>query len=300
MDKGDFNDKKRKIWNWLIGPVCIIMTCVCLVFIIMPGTASRLLFGDRNKNSTVSTAEREALPPGSVNETDYFTKDNEYMKDPILIEEGLKHFYELTGVQPYLHFETSTNLNFLYDDLNIYRNLVAYTRYLYSMLFTDESHLLVVAYADYNIDSGRYEISLCTIVGSKARTVIDDEAEKILTDRIELYFNRARWPSEELFSNAFSDAADQIMGVTPPQSYKTIFIILGALALFVLLVWLRRISKQRKLKAQQDMDILKKPLKHYGTDTGNREEMPQDYDSIPLSRAEILAKKYAARGSKDS
>ena len=294
MVKGGHNTYKVKIWTRLVSTVCIIVMIVCVVIIVLPGAAIRSCIGDSdNGNSTASTAKREALPPGSVNETDYFTEDNEYMKDPILIEEGLKHFYKLTGVQPYLHFETSTDFIFNYDyhDLNIYRNLVAYTRYLYSKLFTDESHLLVVAYADYNSDAGRYEISLCTMVGSKARTVIDGESEKILTDRIKFYFKQARWPSEELFSNAFSDAADRIMGVAPPQSNKTVWIILGVLAGLVLLVWLRIMRKKKKLKAKQDMEMLKKPLEQFGADTGNEAEMPRDYD-VPPDEAEILAKKY--------
>lgn len=285
---------KSKIWNWLIGAVCIIVIFICLVIIVMPDMVATF-FGDWNsKNGAESTAKREALPLSSMDETVYFTNDLHYLQDPILIEEGLKHFYELTGVQPYLHFETSTGFMFnpIYDDLNIHRNLVAYTRYLYSMLFTDESHLLVVAYADYNIDAGRYEISLCTMVGSEARKVIDSDAEKILTDRIEFYFNKARWPSEEIFSNAFSDAADQIMGVAPPQSNKTVFIILGALACLVLLVWLSRIKKKRKLKEQQDKDILSKPLEQYGADTGNKADKPQDCGDISEDEAETLAKKY--------
>ena len=289
MDKGSFNRNKAAVWIRLINMVCIIVIIVCLVLIVLPGTAVKSFFDDSdNENSNSSIINRKALPPGSVNETAYFT-ENYHFDDPIVIVEGLKHFYKLTGIQPYVEIISS-------DGFYTHRDILSYTRARYSQLFTDESHLLLVVYYDYTYDYTRYKLSFCTVTGSKAKTVIDDEAEKILSDTIESYFNDLGL-SEEMFSNAFSDTADRIMGVSSPQSDKTVFIILGALALLALLVWLSHIKKKRKLKEQQDIEMLKKPLEQYGTDTGNEAEILQDYGDVPPGEAEALAKKYAARSS---
>lgn len=331
MAKGGFNSNKVKIWTRMMGTVygllktvCTLVIIVCFVIIALPGKEVRLYFGDSgSRYSTASAAKREALPPGSVNETDYFAKDT-FLDDPIVIEEGLKHFYELTGVQPYVQIETSVDNLYISQDLDISRDLVAYTRALYPQLFTDESHLLLVFYYNYDRDYTIYKLDFCIVIGSKAKTVIDGGAEKILSDNIESSFHDSGI-SEKMFSNAFSDAGDRIMGVIPPKSDITVFIIPGVLALLVLLVLLRNMKKKRKLKAQQDKEILNRPLEQYGADTGAKAETPaQDnssfsdgsagsghgmgnaapdgagYDTLPKDEAEILAEKYAVRSNKAS
>jgi hypothetical protein len=320
MAEGGNKSKKEKLWVWLVKTVCKLVITVCFVIIVLPRPAVRSLFDDSVREETnPSTIKRAALPPGSVNETAYFTQDSD-LNDPIVIEEGLKHFYEMTGVQPYVLITTSsgryyTNGPDITQDLNFHRDLVAYTRACYPQLFTDESHLLLVFHDIHSYGYTMEGHDFCIVTGSKAKTVIDGEAEKILSDQIESYFDDLGI-SEEMFSNAFRDAGDRIMGVKAPQSDITVWIILGALAVLVLLVRLRSIKKKRKLKAQQDMEILKIPLDQYGENTGSKAEMPprndgrapedpadaRDHmtdgveDPEPVGAAEALAKKYAARG----
>ena len=60
--------------------------------------------GCSGANVPASTVERTALPAGSVNETGYFTdEDGDWIHDPAKLERGLRHFYEETGVQPYVY-----------------------------------------------------------------------------------------------------------------------------------------------------------------------------------------------------
>ncbi len=279
MNKGGFDSNKVKVWTRLVNTVCIIVIIICFVTIVIPGSAAKQYSGSGSVNNTASAAEREALPSGSVNETAYFT-ENAFLDDPIVIEKGLKRFYEITGVQPYVDIITSIKDN----DNPFVRDIAAYAKPLYRQLFTDESHLLLVFCFDFEWDD--YDCYIVT--GSKAKTVVDSEAENILLDYIKLYFDDLGL-SEEMFSNAFSDAADRIMNITQATSSGIpVSIFLGGAVILVLLfVWLININRKKKIRARQNEEILGMPLEQYGADTAAKAKIPsQNYVNVSDSPAE--------------
>ncbi len=214
-----------------------------------------------------STITREALPPGSVKETAYFTDELQVIKDRNALLNGMKYFYEETGVQPYLYltgpsggFGSAPSMEEL-DDL---------TNELYDELFTDEAHLLLLYY-EYENNYVNYYLA-----GSQAKTVIDDEAGGILLDYLDRYYYDDSLTYEEFFSKVFRETADRIMTVTR-SPWIPVLIVLGVVLLAVLLfVWWLRAKKQRNLEAKQTEDILNIPLDKFGTTEA--EELAKKYD----------------------
>lgn len=214
---------------------------------------------------TKSTIAREPLPAGSVNETGYYTDELDWIQSKTTLLAGLKHFYQETGVQPYVYITDTVNGSHspTSEELDTFANS------LYDQLFTDEAHILLVFF-EYN--GGYKDWYVC---GTQAKTVIDSEAADILLDYIDRYYYYSNLTEDEFFSKAFSDAADRIMEVTR-SPWITVWIVLGAVALLAIaFAWWKHAKKQKNLEAKQTEDMLNTPLEQFGD-----------------AEAEELAKKY--------
>lgn len=212
---------------------------------------------NQSSNVVVSSSNRTALASGSVNETDYYTDELDWIVSSSTLEKGMKSFYKQTGVQPYLYLAkpvSSTNTD---------SECAAFADALYDELFTDEAHILVV-YVE-NLDPNEYGY-LHMVVGSAATTVIDSEAEDILYGYIDSYWD-LDYSEEELFSKAFSDTADNIMKQhTNANDVWRIVVIAAAVivVLIILFIWWRARKKQKN-KEQEDLErMLNKPLDTFG------------------------------------
>jgi uncharacterized membrane protein len=266
------------------GTIALVLIILAVVFglIFSFSTESSLSGSSGNNEITLSTVEREPLPDGSVTETDYYTDTIGWIGNRSELTSGMKHFYEQTGVQPYLY---------LTDDINGSTNpsmeeLESFSDDLYDDLFADEAHLLLVFF--------EYEPSMYMdyyVVGTQAATVIDTEAGDVLLDYIDSYYYDDNKTDEEFFSDAFRDSADRIMKVTR-SPWIAVLIVFGVIILLALLfLWWRHAKKQKNLEAQQTEDILKTPLDKFG-DTEAEEltkkydaAVPQRVDTIPIPQA---------------
>lgn len=232
--------------TWII---VFILLIIVLSFMFNMNTSS-----SKQENITVSSEKRVALPPGSVNETKYFTDELGWIENETKLLAGMKNFYKLTGVQPYLYITDTIN-NSHYptrDELEIYANN------LYDELFTDEAHLLLVFF-EYD---GRYMDWY--VAGTQAKSVVDTEAGNILLDYIDRYYYESNLNDEEFFSKSFNDAADRIMKVTR-SPWSTVFIVIGIVVLvIVLFVWWKKFKEQKELEAKRREEILNTPLEKFG------------------------------------
>lgn len=250
------------------GTILIILFILFVLFSLFSGG---LLFGSTTSGSndiTKSTIERKPLDKGSVNETAYFTDEAGWIGNQTELTKGLKHFYNETGVQPYVYItdkingSTSTNLT--------NEEMANFANQLYDQLFTDEAHLLLVFYEPVPSQYMDYYVT-----GTQAKSVIDAEAGDILLDYIDRYYYDNSLSDEEVFSQAFQKSADRIMEVTK-SPWITVFIVIGSVLLIGLLfIWWQRSKQQKNLEAKQTEAILNTPLEKYGS-----------------SEAEDLAKKY--------
>ncbi|RIE05678.1 hypothetical protein [Candidatus Cryosericum terrychapinii] len=213
-----------------------------------------------------STVARKALPRGSVNETGYYTDQLGWIDNQTQLLAGLKHFYQKTGVQPYLYITDTINGSHspTASDLDKAANS------LYDKLFTDEAHLLLVFFEYDNSYMDRY------VCGTQAKTVIDNEAANILLDYVDRYYYDSNLSEGAFFSKAFSDAADRIMEVTR-SPWIIVFVVLGVVVLMIIMfAWWRRAINQKNLEAKQTEEMLKTPLEKFG-DT-EAEELTKKYE----------------------
>lgn len=216
------------------------------------GTVSSMGSSTSSGSVAKSTVEREPLPASASNETGYYTDEEDWFSRPSTLESGLKHFYQKTGVQPYVYVVGSSHGTTI-------SALQAFSDEQYDVLFTDEAHYLMVFY-----DNGSGGYSWAYTVGSQAKTVMDNEANEILADYIDRYYYDNTITDEEFFSLSFEKTADRIMTVTKsPAAY--IMPVVGVVAvLLIAFFWWRAAVKARQKKAEQTAKILNTPLEEMG------------------------------------
>ena len=234
--------------------VVMVILAILIIFIIVFALNSNSNNSSSpNTDITISTIQREALPKGSVNETDYYTDELDWIGNETQLIKGLKDFYEKTGVQPYLYITDEINGSHSPST----SELDDFANSLYDELFTDEAHLLFVFF-EYN--GGYMDRYVC---GTQAKTVIDTEAADILLDYIDRYYYDSDLTDEEFFSKSFSEAADRIMTVTR-SPWITVFIVISiAVILIILYLWWRQMKKQKNIEAKQTEEMLKTPLEKF-------------------------------------
>lgn len=246
--------------------IIILVIIIALIFVMEMASNG----GSGNSGGiTASSIERQALPKGSVNETDYYMDNLKWIGNKTKLESGLKHFYEKTGVQPFLYLTDNINGNYYPDE----KEMDSFANNLYGELFTDEAHLLFV----FMEHEGRYMDWY--VVGSQAKTVIDREAADILLDYIDRYYYEDGLTDEEFFSNSFRDAGDRIMTVTRSPWITVIIIISIVILVIILYGWWKKAMKQKNKEAKQMEDILNTPLDKFG-DT-EAEDLAKKYTQDP-------------------
>lgn len=233
----------------LIAALAVILIAGVIIMSALVNSASGI---------TKSTIQREALPKGSVIETDYYTDELGWIASSTKLTTGMKSFYNSTGVQPYL---------FITDTVNGARyptdsDMDAYASELYDKLIKDEAHLLVLFWENNDSYKTWY------VAGKQAKTVIDTEAADILLDYIDRYYY-SDLNEDEFFSKAFNDAGKRIMTVTASPWIPVVFVVAAFGIILVLSRWWKNIKKQKNLEAEQTARILNTPLDMIGSgDTG--------------------------------
>nr|WP_315022521.1 hypothetical protein [uncultured Aminipila sp.] len=222
---------------------------------------------DSSSDITISTVEREPLPAGSVNETEYYTDELKWIGNKTELEKGMKNFYKETGVQPYLYITDNVNGEHITDE----EQLADYSELLYQNLFTDEAHMLLVFY-EYDGDYADYY--LC---GSQAKTVIDREAGDILLDYVDKYYYNEDITDEEFFSTVFDKTAIRIMTVEKSPWPKVWMALIILMIIIVIAVFLIKRKEQKIKEAEQDAKILETPLEEFGDDD-ELEELKKKYE----------------------
>lgn len=213
----------------------------CVIFILFFLTI--FTFG-QSGNITASTVEREPLTKGTVIETEYYTDELGWIDSVSKLESGMQHFYQKTGVQPYIYI-TDTIPSGL--DINSYANS------LYEDLFNDEAHYLLLFYERND------EYKMQWVCGAQAKTVIDQEASDIILDYIEKYYY-SDMSESEFFSKAFSDAADRIMTKTTPTIVYIVGFISAVLIIGIAFVWWNKKKEQKNKEAEYTKEILNTPI----------------------------------------
>ena len=217
---------------------------------------------------TTSTVEREPLDKRYVNETGYYTDELGWIENSTVLKNGMRTFYNETGVFPYLYITDTVNgeTRPSDEDFNIYVNE------LYDELFTDEGHILLL-FHEYNSDSNYTSWYIC---GNQAKTVMDEEACNILLDYIDSYYYSDRNESQ-MFGEAFADAGERIMKKTTPFYLYAIGIVAVVVILIILFSWWKKAKKQKNLEAEQTEKILNANLETIGNNDPTMQELEKKY-----------------------
>ena len=258
---GGSNSPQRKSPNSGLGTVFVVLAAVLLVALLVVALGGGSCSGADIPRSTV---ERTALAPGSANETGYFTdEDGDWIQDPAKLERGLRHFYEETGVQPYVYILPN-------GSVRSYQELQSIAEEKYSELFTDQAHFVLVFCDDGN---GRFNAAYWA--GAQTGSVLDDEAINIFKGYLSQNYDDMSLSEEEIFSKAFADTADRIMQVTP--SPLPILAVCGAVIIVAVVVFVivhnRRLARQRE--AERMEQILSTPLESFAD--GELEDLEKKY-----------------------
>ena len=185
---------------------------------------------------------------------------------------GMKTFYQKTGVQPYLVLMPSVNGNKYPTDTE----LTNYLATVYDNVMPDGGHL-VVGFLEGN--SGDYAIGC--YAGLAAETVMDNEAQDILLDYLEYYYE-SDLEDEAYFATVFEKTAEKIMHVDEVTAASrngmvtTIVIIVGLIAIGIIITV--AVVKTRRAKAEQakaDAQILNTSLEDL-TSAGMGEQSLKD------------------------
>ena len=222
---------------------------------------------------TRSTVNRQRLDSDYTKSDVWYRDDLGWITSPTTLHKGLQHFYEKTGVQPFLYITDDVGTSGYATDAQLEK----FGNEVYDKYFDDECHLVVVFYEKDQKYRSFY------VTGTEAKTVIDSEAGEILLDYIDHYYY-SNYEESEFFSRSFSEAADRIMRVTP--NYRAvIFIFLLILVIVILLFrWWKKKKKQKLDEMKQAKDILDSDLNEFGG---------ADYTgSGSVNAAEELKKKY--------
>lgn len=205
---------------------------------------------------TPNRTQREALVQGLVKETPYYEDNLNWISNATKLTVGLKNFYQLTGIQPYILLEDSIGNNPSDNDIDDYANNY------YDKHFEDEAHLLFLYIEDIDYMYG--------IVGSQGLTIMDQEAWDILFDYVERYFG-SDLDEDELFSAAFHEAGIRIMSdpnasdQLKTERYKYVIIAIIVIAILFFLTKIKKDKDKQKAQEAKDLkDILDKPLETFG------------------------------------
>ncbi len=203
---------------------------------------------------TKSTVDREPLDKQYVTlgNQGWYEDHLNWIRSPAKLEKGLKHFFDKTGVCPYLVITEDVHGSYHPTGEECWE----YAREIYQEKFNDEGHLVFVFQSINESD----EFMMACYTGAQAKVVIDDdEALEILYD----YFDANWWTDkdeETFFSDSFADAADRIMKKTPNYMFILCMAGIGLCVVFIIFCIVKNINKRKKEEAEETERILNTPI----------------------------------------
>jgi hypothetical protein len=242
-------------------PVTILMVAVLICIASVWDTSG----GD---SIAKSTYQREPLPDSAVNETEYIKDDEKWLDNQKAVRDSMRYFYKKTGVQPYLWIAENLNgsKNASWEEIE------AAMEELYKNEFTDEGHIIILFYEP---KPGEYKTAY--LAGSAAKAVIDEEASQIILDYLDRYYYD-NLDEDEYFATVFTKSANRIMAVTTDPKIVIAFIAGGLELLVIIFIVIFKALKHRRLKRQQDIEILNTDVNKIGEDEAAK--LVRKYENI--------------------
>ena len=141
-----------------------------------------------------ATTKREKLASSKCQETTYYKDDQNMIEDPARLQVGLKTFYKTTGVQPFVYFTKTSDLD------------METAERTYDSLFSDDGHFLLLIHCI--VDSTDTENwTAYYYLGSDANGIIDEDLLDQFWDYYDTNYYDNDLSTEEMLSNTFYQTA---------------------------------------------------------------------------------------------
>ncbi len=256
---GGLNDPNSKRSNNL-GCLWVLLAVVLLAVLMV------VFSGGCSGSVPDSTVDRTALPAGAAEQTAFYTdEDGDWVHNAQVLETGMRHFYDETGVWPYVYILPN-------GSVRSSQQLTDMAEELYGELFSDDAHFILVF-----CDNGQGGYNCGYYGGQQARSVLDDEAVQILAAYLESNYNDYSLSEEQIFSNTFSQTADHIMSKTVNPTIP-VAIVGGVVVVAIIVVLLIKRGRDAKRAEAERMErILNTPLDRFGDK--DLEELEKKYES---------------------
>ena len=251
---------------------------VLIAIIFLSIFAVRIYYGNSlpisSSNSVpANTTERTPLQ-GVVNKTDWYDDELGWIRSSNQLIEGLEHFYDKTGVQPYVMM-IAYNEDYWNGSTFNSQAAINYLNSVYDNKFTDEGHFIFAYFSCLNDSESEMDGEFRYLSGYAVDTIMDNEACNIFEGYyFENYYNTSL-STEQLISQTFIDTADSIMS-HPTSFWDFAIIAVIVIAAVIIIFILYKLYKTRKKREQEKeeyvKDILDKPLETFGEDTSDLEK----------------------------
>lgn len=162
-----------------------------------------LNLNNQGSPGSTSARTREKLAATECVESSRWVDDQaEWLDNENTVIAGMRSFYEMSGVQPYLVIADNINGSKNYTEADVER----YMRSLYDELFEDDGHLILLFCEPYE---NEYEPYL--LVGEKAAQVVDTEGENLIYEAIDRWYTDGSLSDDEYFARIFIASANALM-----------------------------------------------------------------------------------------
>lgn len=190
--------------------------------------------------------QRTPLSASLCTETDYFFDEQGLISSQSQLLTGLKSFYTVTGVQPYVYITDNEDL----DD--------AYADSVYDQLFTDEGHFLLLIHNTYD-SLGNENWDAYYLLGSDAANVIDADLMEQFWQYYDHNYADTSLTTEQVLSQSFAQTAavfttaENTTAAAPAPEQQsgsrlTVVLIIFAVLILLIIGIIFMITRSRKSK----------------------------------------------------
>lgn len=159
----------------------------------------------QTKTHTTSSSRQKLAAADCVESAQWIDDQAGWLENQDTVIQKMRSFYEATGVQPYLIIADQVNGTKDYSVSDVER----YMRSRFDELFQDDGHLMLLFCEPYTNEYDPY-----LLVGSKAATVIDEDAENIIYEAIDYWYTDSSLNDDAYFARIFLASGDAIMNGT--------------------------------------------------------------------------------------
>ncbi|MCD8181029.1 MAG: hypothetical protein LUF26_06060 [Firmicutes bacterium] len=258
---GYYGSARRNYIPTSIGTLITLIILIVMILVIPLANSASL-------SITKSTVERTKLDASATISTEFYVDELNWIRNSTTLNNGLKSFYNETGVHPLLYITDTVNGTKSPSE----DDMATYASELYTELCPDEGHILLLFHC---LDGGT-NYSMWYECGSQAKIVMDEEACNILLDYIDAYFYSDR-TDDELFADAFKDAGKRIMTkTTSPIVYVAICAAVVILAI-ISFIWRKKRKEQKNIEDENTIKILNSDISQVHNDP-EMDELERKYE----------------------